>query len=205
MLSPDLQLIRVKSPRRWGLSFPVCKVGIMTRVIKLLEIQVTSASVSSRLPTRRLPSLPSPPRRPSSNPQPPLRSLGGGRLLRAPQPCGPGLTQSRGVAPSPRLAGLHSGLRPAARGRVGPPCARGSEPRSRGPTPGRKGPMPPGSGRGVAGGFAERGAREGGLKMRERSPSQGSREGGGPGGHTAPGCAPRGPATASVSPLPGLP
>lgn len=155
MLSPDLPLIRVKSPRCWGLSFPVCKVGIMTGVIKLLESQVTSASASSRLPARRLPSLPSPPRRPaptpnptgrqcegfsecpedkgltgvgggcgkkegaqqgwdgwrwiparagkrgmkSSPPRPPLRSLGGGRLLRAPQPCGPGLTQSRGVAP----------------------------------------------------------------------------------------------------------
>lgn len=57
----------------------------------------------------------------------------------------------------------------------------------------------------MARGFAERGAREGGLKTRGRSPSQGPREGGGAGGHTAPGWAPRGPAAASVSPLPGLP
>lgn len=41
--------------------------------------------------------------------------------------------------------------------------------------------------------------------MRGRSPSQGPREGGGAGGHTAPGWAPRGPAAESVSPLPGLP
>lgn len=69
----------------------------------------------------------------------------------------------------------------------------------------RERPTPPRPGPGVARGYAERGAPDGGQKMRGRSPSQGPREGGGAGGHTALGRAPRGPAAASGASSPSFP
>lgn len=89
---------------------------------------------------------------------------GGGVCLRAlasPSPGGP-LPTTR-CSPS-QLAGVHSGLCPAARGPAGPSCAQESGQERReltlAPHPSvvkrRRGPVPPGAQPGMAGGFAER-------------------------------------------------
>ena len=137
---------------------------------------------------------------------------GGGVCLRAlasPSPGGP-LPTTR-CSPS-QLAGVHSGLCPAARGPAGPPCAQESGRERReltlAPHPSvvkrRRGPVPPGAQPGMAGGFAERSARDGGQKMQGHNPSRGPSESGGARSHTELGWVSSGPAVAWTGPGPRL-